>query len=139
MTISTANVARPPIHVLASESDIIAGIALSAEDRHPVVAAMLLEEIERADLHQPETLPAGAVRLGSEITFVEERTRQVRKVQLVLPGQADINEGRISILTPIGAALYGLKAGDAIEWPDIEGNERRIRIEGVTQPSLRYN
>ena len=139
MTISSAAVARPPIHVLASESDIIAGIALSAEHRHPVVAAMLLEEIERADLHEPDTLPSGAVRLGSEITFVEERTRQVRKVQLVLPGQADINEGRISILTPIGAALYGLKAGDAIDWPDIEGNERRIRIESVKQPSSRYN
>jgi regulator of nucleoside diphosphate kinase len=139
MTISSAAVARPPIHVLASESDIIAGIALSAEHRHPVVAAMLLEEIERADLHEPDTLPPGAVRLGSEIIFVEERTRQVRKVQLVLPGQADINEGRISILTPIGAALYGLKAGDAIDWPDIEGNERRIRIESVKQPSSRYN
>lgn len=139
MTISSAAVARPPIHVLASESDIIAGIALSAEHRHPVVAAMLLEEIERADLHEPDTLPSGAVRLGSEITFVEERTRQVRKVQLVLPGQADINEGRISILTPIGAALYGLKAGDAIDWPDIEGNERRIRIESVKQPSSSYN
>lgn len=139
MTISSATVVRPPIHVLASESDIIAGIALSAEHRHPVVAAMLLEEIERADLHDPDTFPMGAVRLGSQITFVEERTQQVRKVELVLPGQADINKGRISILTPIGAALYGLKAGDAIDWPDIEGNERRIRIEGVTQPSSKYN
>lgn len=139
MTISSATVVRPPIHVLASESDIIAGIALSAEHRHPVVAAMLLEEIERADLHDLDTLPIGAVRLGSQITFVEGRTQQVRKVELVLPGEADINEGRISILTPIGAALYGLKAGDAIDWRDIEGNERRIRIEAVTRPSSKYN
>ena len=131
---------RPPLHLLAAESDVVANLALSAENRQPVVAAMLLEEIERAELHEANTLPADAVRLGSEIRFVDERTAQVRNVQLVLPGEADIADGRISILTPIGAALYGLRAGDAIEWPDIEGNERRIRIERVSQPpAIRLN
>jgi len=139
MTISGATEARPQINLLASESDIVADLALRAENRHPVVAAMLLEEIERADLHDPVSLPTGAIRLGSEIEFVEERTRQLRRVKLVLPVDADIAEGRISILTPIGAALYGLKAGDAINWPDIEGKERRITIKAVSDPSSGHN
>ena len=139
MTISSPTGARPQINILASESDIVGDLALRAENRHPVVAAMLLEEIERADLHEPHTLPPGAIRLGSEIEFVEERTRQLRRVKLVLPVDADIAEGRISILTPIGAALYGLKAGDAIDWPDIEGKERRITIKSVTHPSAGHN
>lgn len=135
MTMQSAGRERPPIHVLAEESDLVANLALRVEHRQPVVAAMLLEEIERAELHEPGTMPADAVRLGSGISFLDERAGQVRNVHLVLPVDANIAEGRISILTPVGAALYGLRAGDAIDWPDIDGNERRITIVRVTQPS----
>ena len=129
-----AHVARPPLHLLAAESDMVATLALQTEHRQPVVAAMLLEEIERAELHEPETLPDSAVTIGSEVDFIDERTRQVRTVELVLPAMANIAEGRISILTPMGAALYGLTAGQSIDWPDLDGNERRITILRVRQP-----
>ena len=125
---------RPTIHLLAAESDVIAGLALRAEHRQPLVAAMLLEEIERAELHDTETMPEGHVRLGSTVAFIDERTRQLREVQLVLPGEANISEGRISILTPVGAALYGLAAGHCIDWPDLSGEPRPIRIVRVDQP-----
>lgn len=127
--------ARPPIHLLATESDLIADLALSAEQRHPVVAAMLLEEIERAELHQDDDMPGGHIRLNSRVTFIDERSHQVRDVQLVLPVDANIAEGRISILTPIGAALYGLADGACISWPDLDGNERLIRILRVEHPA----
>ena len=127
--------ARPPIHLLAAESDLVATLALQVEHRNPVIASMLLDEIERAELHDPETLPANAVTLGSEIDFVDERTSQMRTVELVMPAAANIAHGRISILTPMGAALYGLTAGEAIDWPDRDGNERRIRILRVRQPA----
>ena len=96
---------RPPLHLLASESDLVAGLALQAEHRNPVVAAMLLEEIERAELHEADTMPTDAVMLGSEVSFVDERSKRMRTVKLVLPLDANIAEGRISIMTPMGAAL----------------------------------
>ena len=130
---SRAGEARPQIHLLASESDLVASLALRAEDRHPVVAAMLLEEIERAELYEPGTLPEDAVMIGSEVDFVDDKTHQLRKVKLVLPVDANIAEGRISILTPMGAALYGLRAGNSIDWPDLDGNKRRITIVRVVQ------
>ena len=131
-----ADCARPPLHLLASESDMVATLALQVEHRQPVVAAMLLEEIERAELHEAETLPETAITIGSEVDFVDERTSQLRSVELVLPAMANIAEGRISILTPMGAALYGLTAGQSIDWPDLDGHERRIQILRVRQPFL---
>lgn len=133
-SIATSGAQRPPIHLLAEESDLVAGLALRAEQRHPLVAAMLLEEIERAELHEPDTMPAGHVRLNSRVTFVDEKTQQLREVKLVLPVEANIAEGRISIMTPMGAALYGLSAEDSINWPDRNGNSRRIRIVRVEEP-----
>jgi regulator of nucleoside diphosphate kinase len=127
---------RPPLHMLAAESDMIASLALQTEHRNPLIAAMLLEEIERAELHDVDTLPDTAVTIGSEVEFVDEKSCQLRKVELVLPAAANIAEGRISILTPMGAALYGLTAGQSIDWPDLDGHSRRIRILRVRQPSL---
>ena len=129
-----AGEARPPIHLLAAESDMVASLALQAEHRNPVVAAMLLDEIERAELHEPDTLPETAVTIGSSVDFVDEKTSQLRTVELVLPATANIALGRISILTPMGAALYGLTAGQSIDWPDLDGHGRRINILRVRQP-----
>ena len=128
---------RPPVHLLASESDLVASLALESERRQPLVAAMLLEEIERAELHDPDRMPSGHAGLNSHVTFVDEKTGVARKVQLVVPAQANIAERRISILTPMGAALYGLAGGACISWPDLDGNERPIRVVQVEQPPAR--
>jgi regulator of nucleoside diphosphate kinase len=134
MDVFSGGQARPPIHLVDVESDLVSDLALRAEHRHPVVAAMLLAEIERAELHSRERLPKGVITLGAEVDFVDEKSRQKRTVRLVLPGEANIALGRISILTPVGAALYGLSAGQSIDWPDLSGQERRIRITAVRQP-----
>ena len=134
MTVPALGGGRPPIHLLASESDLVAGLALRTEHKQPVVAAMLLEEIERAELHDAQTMPEGHVMLNSRVRFVDEKSQRLRDVQLVLPAEANIAEGRISILTPMGAALYGLSAGACITWPDLEGFERPIRIVRVERP-----
>lgn len=125
---------RPAIHLLASEADQVAGLALRVEHQQPHIAAMLLAEIERAELHEPQTMPPGNIRLNSRVAFVDERSSELREVQLVLPAEANIAEGRISILTPMGAALYGLESGQSIQWPDLNGNLRPIRIVRVVQP-----
>lgn len=134
MTDCGKGAARPTIHLSASESDLVASLALRAEHQHPVVAAMLLEEIERAELHDEDEIPDGYIRLNSRVTFLDERSRRMREVQLVMPGHANIAEGRISILTPMGAALYGLADGACINWPDLDGKERPIRVVRVEQP-----
>jgi regulator of nucleoside diphosphate kinase len=135
MATNAAGCVRPPLHMLAAESDIVASLALQTEHKQPLIASMLLEEIERAELHETETLPKTAVTLGSEVDFVDEKSCQMRTIQLVMPAAANIAEGRISILTPMGAALYGLTAGQSIDWPDLDGNARRIQILRVRQPA----
>ena len=126
-----ANDKRPPIHLLAAESERVADLALRAEQRQPSVAAMLLEEIDRAELHEAADMPSGHVLLNTDVTFVDDNTHHARTVRIVLPGEANIAEGRISILTPMGAALYGLAEGECIEWPDLDGHVRQIRIVSV--------
>ena len=125
---------RPAIHLLDSEADLIGAIALRAEHRAPVVAAMLLAEVERAEVHTPASLPPDAVTLGAEVDYLDENSGQRRTVSVVLPAEADIEAGRISIMTPVGAGLIGLRTGQSIDWPDLEGRAHRLTVLDVRQP-----
>lgn len=49
--------------------------------------------------------------MGSIVAFVDETHGVPRTVTLIYPSDADISEGRIAILTSVGAALIGLRAG----------------------------
>ncbi len=134
MTTESKAPSRPRIRLIESEADIIAGLAVQAEQRMPEVAALLMEEVERAELFSADTLPDDVVALGSEVEFLDEGTGQSRSVTIVLPAHADIAAGRISILTPAGAGLIGLSVGQAIDWPDASGRERRLKILSARRP-----
>lgn len=124
---------RPAIHLIDTEADALAGLALKIEHSAPELSAQLLSEIDRADLHGASELPSNTVAMGSHIEFVDEGSGQRRTVQLVYPHDADIEAGRISILTPVGAGLIGVAEGASILWPDREGHQRRLRIIRVTR------
>lgn len=124
---------RPPVHLIAAEADTIMDLAYRMEDRHPQVSAMLIDEISRAQVHDAPHIPKDVVTMGSEVEFVDEASHTARTVTLVYPGEADIDMGRISVLTPIGAGLLGLRAGHSILWPDRDGHERNLTIVRVRQ------
>ena len=70
----------------------------------------------------------------SNVTFEDEGSGALHAVQLVYPKDADTEEHRVSILTPIGAGLIGMRVGQTISWPNRAGEYRRLRILKVTQP-----
>ena len=53
--------------------------------------------------------------------------------RLVYPGEADIAVGKVSVLSPVGAGLLGLKAGQSIQWPDRDGRLRALRVLKVSR------
>ena len=77
-------------------------------------------------------LPRDVVRMGSRVVF---RTgEEIREAELVYPAQADIAQGRISVLTPVGTALIGLRAGQSITWRTRDGRKQVLTIVRVTPP-----
>ncbi len=50
------------------------------------------------------------MRMGSHVEYRDDATGDVRSVTLVYPGKADIAQGKVSVLTPLGAALIGLSS-----------------------------
>jgi regulator of nucleoside diphosphate kinase len=122
-------------HILISEADEtrLTAIATAASQRVPEVSAALLSELERADVWPGTAIPADVVRIGSIIEFEVDDGRRL-KLQLVLPKYADINAGRISVLTPVGAALIGLSPRQSMEWSGNDGKARVLTVLTVSHP-----
>jgi regulator of nucleoside diphosphate kinase len=122
--------------LIDSEARQLEEIALRIEDRSPQVSELLLRETSRAKLHNEAKIPPDVITMGSSVEFIDEGSGAGRILQLVYPINADVEAGRISVLTPIGAGLIGLREGDSILWPDRSGHERRLVILKVKQTAV---
>jgi regulator of nucleoside diphosphate kinase len=133
MSIQATMDALPRILISKADEKRLTAIATAASQRVPEASAALLTELERADVLPETAMPADVVRIGSIIEFEVDDGRRL-KVQLVLPENADINAGKISVLTPVGAALIGLSPGQAMEWSGNDGKERLLTVLAVSRP-----
>lgn len=125
---------KPTIHLIDSEADALSDLAMAAEARSPDVTAKLFEEIERAMICAREEIPADVVTMSSHVDFIDEGSGAEWSVQLVWPGDGNLEENRLSVMTLVGAGLIGMQEGRAIEWPDRSGHIRQLRIAKVRQP-----
>lgn len=94
----------------------------------------LAGELERAIVVPEELISKKIVRINSKVTYMDESLGVSRVVQLVLPNDVDLDNGKISVLTPVGSALLGLEEGQSIEWPFPNGSPRRLRVVSLVNP-----
>jgi regulator of nucleoside diphosphate kinase len=130
---TTRGAKKPPIHLSEADYDVIADLALAMQKRAPDLAQLILDEINRAKVHSNGAVPKDVVTLGSEVAFLDDTTGEERRLQLVLPQDADIQADRISVMTPVGAGLIGMSVGREISWPTPDGRPRILRILEVKQ------
>lgn len=121
---------KPAITIGRADHEKLTRLAESMGERSPQVAEELLSELDRARVVPDNQLAANVVRMGSTLRYVAD-TGDDRTVTLVYPGEADIAAGKVSILTPIGAALIGLSPGQSIAWEARDGRVHRLTVESV--------
>jgi regulator of nucleoside diphosphate kinase len=91
----------------------------------------LREEMDRASV--VDEVPEDVVALDTSVLVRDVESHQCHTYTLVFPAQADLTEGRVSVLAPLGTALLGYRTGDEVEWW-MPGGWRRLKIEAVMQP-----
>lgn len=106
-------------------------LAIAGLDRMPDLADRLLGELDRARV--VEKVPEDVARMGSRITYRTSDDKEV-SVTLVYPADADIDEGKISVMTPIGTALIGLRKGQSITWRDRADKRHMLTVLEVEAP-----
>lgn len=91
---------------------------------------LLDRELSRAAVVPSSSVGPDVVTMNSRVRIADEDEGRQREVTLVYPADAGERE-RVSVLSPLGSALLGLKAGQAIEWPFSDGHRERYRVLDV--------
>lgn len=125
-----AKTALPPITIAAPDHERLTALAEIAARRDNDAADELQFELDRANVLAVAAMPEGVVRMGSSVTYRADGGDE-RTVTLVYPADADIDAMKVSVLTPVGAALIGMRAGQSIAWTDRVGRERRLTVVSV--------
>lgn len=120
-------------NVVITEADLLrlSRLISSQPKRNARECDALEDELANADVVAPEEISPDVVTMNSRARFVDEDLSEELEMTLVYPRDANLEQGRISVLAPVGAALLGLAVGQSIEWPLPQGGARRLRVSAV--------
>jgi regulator of nucleoside diphosphate kinase len=101
---------------------------MSPEDRRHF--AVLSRTVQGALRMDPAELPPDVVTMDSVVSLYESGSGDQWVFTLSDPSDANIDESRISLLSPVGMAIIGRRVGDIVTWAAPQGAVR-ARIEKV--------
>lgn len=91
----------------------------------------LQKVIENSRVIDPNALPKDRVCLLSKVEFINLSTNSKMKFEIVSPHEMNLEAGKISLKSPIGAALMGKKVGEIAE-AHVPSGTLRLKIESIT-------
>lgn len=121
---------KPAILITSDDHARLTKLADGYASRHPDLAEELYTELDRARVVASEKPGSPFVRLGSRFRFTTDDGDD-RTVTLVLPGEADILAGKVSVMTPMGVALIGLSGGQSMKWTARDGTVHTLTVVSV--------
>lgn len=123
---------RPKIAISRTDFERLTKLATTLADRNPRAADEMFAELDRARVVSDGWMREDIVQMGSTVQY-RSTMGDTRTVTLVFPGEADISEGKVSVLTPIGTALLGLSVGQSMTWATRDGREHELSVISVRQ------
>ena len=90
----------------------------------------LAYEVSRAIVVKDNAFPQNTIRIGSQVTVLDADTNKEKTFQIVMPGAADVKAQKISVLSPMAAAIIGFRGGEEVTWK-MPAGLKRLKIVTV--------
>lgn len=99
----------------------------------------LKQELDRAQVVLPQEIPPDVITMNSKVCLEDTESKEEETYTLVFPEDADVQQGKISVLAPIGTAMLGYQVGDIFEW-EVPAGMRKLRVKSIIfQPEASGN
>ena len=122
------------ISISATDRDRLTRLIEITRDRHDVgdrdYLKKLEDELDRATIVDPRAIPSDIITMRSRVRLTDLVSGETNIYSLVFPKEADSNQGKISVLAPIGTAILGYRKGDTIEW-QVPSGLRRLKVDEI--------
>ncbi|MFA9190172.1 GreA/GreB family elongation factor [Flavobacterium sp. FZUC8N2.13] len=93
--------------------------------------ALLTQELDRAIINEENILDENIIRINSHVVIEDIKTNKQMSIQIVMPSQSNLKEGKISILAPLCVAVIGFKENDEVEW-QLPSGIKTLKVIAVT-------
>lgn len=111
--------------------NLIGSYAAAGQGRREDTISKLSFELARAEKVDSEKIAPDVVTMNSTFHLKDlDSSDDTLILTIVFPDEANFDMGRISVLSPVGAAVLGYRAGDVIRW-DVPAGEKCFCIEKV--------
>ena len=108
---------KPTPVLTSTDYNILRELTKNAKDSTNIrEIALLTQELDRAIINKDGVVDQSIVRMNSQVTIEDVKSKQQMKVQIVMPSQANLKEGKVSILAPLCVAIIGSKENEEVEW-----------------------
>ena len=104
--------------------------AQSTDYRKSEYLENLQTEIARAVVVSPHDIPNDVITMNSVVTLKDVDTGEEETYKLVFPEDSNLEQGRLSVLAPIGTAMLGYRTGDTFEW-EVPAGKRRLQVKEI--------
>ncbi len=105
----------------------------AAKERQGMIEARIKDiedKLSRAEVIDPSTLSGDRVRFGAEVALANLDTEEEMTYRIVGADEADIDQGSISVSSPLARALIGKEVGDEVTVV-LPAGKRRYEIVSV--------
>lgn len=130
----TSGTASKPIHVTEQDKVRLQKLISAAQRENDFRddLSSLSAELVRATVVDSAKIPKDVVTMNTRVTLIDLDTSERLTFVLVFPEYANPDEGRFSILAPIGSGVLGYRTGDEFEW-EVPAGKRRFKVARVSR------
>jgi regulator of nucleoside diphosphate kinase len=108
---------KPTPILTITDYNILRELTKKAKDSSNIrEIALLTQELDRAIINEENILDESIIRINSHVIIEDVKTQKQMSIQIVMPSQSNLKEGKISILAPLCVAVIGFKENDEVEW-----------------------
>lgn len=122
---------KQPARLLTELDHIRISKLLQRPGASPGMESDVDDLIHNAELISSYKVPADVVTMYSQVLIADGKTGEQRKLTLCYPHDADVTAGFVSVLSPVGSGLLGVKKGRVARWSTPDGNEVTAKIVDI--------
>ncbi len=96
-----------------------------------LVPESLSDQLDDCESVSPKQIPGDVVTMNSRVAIRDHGTGAETSFTLGYPGRVEIERGLVSVLSPLGASLLGLRVGSDFSWRTPDGRERSATLTAI--------
>ena len=117
-----------PVRVLTELDHARVARCVAQRAQAPAAVQSLLDD---AELVPSASVAPDIVTMRSRVRVSELSGASPRELTLSYPDEADAAQGQVSVLSPVGTALWGVQAGAVARWSQPDGQAAALRVQAV--------